>query len=204
MDFVEEQLRWFDQRLKGTDNGMDDEPPIHIFVMGDNVWRFEMEWPLARTQYTSYYLHSRGGASSLDGDGTLATGAPGDEPADQYRYDPEDPVPTLGGQIMATWEPHVTISGPWDRRPVERRDDVLVYTTEPLEEDVEVTGPVSLTLFASSSAPDTDFTGTLVDVHPNGEAIIICEGLLRARFRDSIEAPALMDPGTVYELGIDM
>ena len=111
---------------------------------------------------------------------------------------------TLGGQIMASWEPDVTVSGPWDRRPVEQRDDVLVYTTEPLQEDMEVTGPVSLTLFASSNALDTDFTGTLVDVHPNGEAIIICEGLLRARFRGSIEEPALMDPGIVYELSVDM
>ena len=97
-----------------------------------------------------------------------------------------------------------TAAGPWDRRPVERRDDVLVYTTGPLERDVEVTGPVSLTLFASSSAPDTDFTGTLVDEHPDGKAIIICEGLLRARFRDSIEEPTLMKQGQVYELKVNM
>ena len=201
MDFIEEQLRWYDRRLKGIDNGMDDEPPIRIFVMGDNEFRFENEWPLARTRYTNYYLHSRGGANSLHGNGALSTEMPGDEPPDRYSYDPNDPVPTLGGQIMAI---QMTVSGPWDRRPVERRDDVLVYTTEPLAEDVEVTGPVFLNLCVQSSAPDTDFTGTLVDVHPDGKAIIICEGLLRCRYRDSIEDPALMTPGETYELTVDM
>ncbi len=97
-----------------------------------------------------------------------------------------------------------TPSGPWDRLPVEMRDDVLVYTTDPLEEDVEVTGPITLTLYASSSAPDTDFTGTLVDVHPDGKAIIICEGLLRVRYRESIEAPSLITPGDMYKLTVDM
>ena len=204
LDFVEEQLRWFDRRLKGVDNGMDDEPPVRIFVMGENVWRSEDEWPLARTRYTHYYLHGGGSANTMRGDGALATEPPGDGPPDRYSYDPEDPVPTVGGQIMDGWERAFAPSGPWDRRPVERRGDVLVYTTEPLERDVEVTGPISLTLFASSSAPDTDFSGALVDVHPDGKAIIICEGLLRARFRDSMETPALMEPGNVYELTVDM
>ena len=201
MDFIEEQLRWYDQRLKGIDNGMDDEPPVHIFVMGENVFRHENEWPLARTQYTNYYLHSKGGANSMYGNGTLSAEAPGEEPPDSYQYDPDDPVSTLGGQIMAI---QLTVSGPWDRRPVERRDDVLVYTTEPLTQDVEVTGPVYLTLHIVSSAPDTDFTGTLVDVHPDGKAIIICEGLLRCRYRVSIEQPVLMEPGNMYELTVDM
>ena len=201
LDFQEEQLRWYDRRLKGMENGIDDEPPIRIFVMGENVWRSEREWPLARAQDTRYYLHSRGGANSTSGVGWLSTTPPGEEPADGFTYDPESPVPTLGGQIMAI---QMTVSGPWDRRPVERRDDVLVYSTDPLEHDVEVTGPVSLTLHASSSARDTDFTGTLVDVHPDGKAIIICEGLLRARFRESIERPSLMEPGKVYELRVDM
>ena len=201
MDFIEEQLRWYDIRLKGIENGMDDEPPIRIFVMGDNEFRFENEWPLARTRYTNYYLHSRGGANTLYGNGALSTEMPGNEPPDRYSYDPNDPVPTLGGQIMAI---QMTVSGPWDRRPVERRDDVLVYTTEPLAEDVEVTGPVFLHLSVESSAPDTDFTGTLVDVHPDGKAIIICEGLLRCRYRDSIEDPTLMTPGETYELTVDM
>ncbi len=201
LDFVEERLRWYDRRLKGIDNGMDDEAPVRIFVMGENVWRSEQEWPLARAQGTRYYLHSQGGANSTSGVGSLSATPPGEEPADRFSYDPENPVPTLGGQIMAI---QMTVSGPWDRQPVERRDDVLVYSTDPLERDVEVTGPISLTLHASSSARDTDFTGTLVDVYPDGKAIIICEGLLRARFRESIENPSLMDPGKVYELRVDM
>ncbi len=201
MDFAEEQLRWFDRRLKGIKNGMDEEPPIHIFVMGDNEFRFENEWPLARTKYTKYYLRSHGGANSLNGNGSLSTVSPGDEPPDHYTYDPNNPVSTLGGQIMAI---QMTVSGPWDRRPVERRDDVLVYTSTTLDEDVEVTGPVSLKLHIISSAKDTDFTGTLVDVYPDGKAIIICEGLLRCRYRDSIENPTLMEPGDEYELTVDM
>ena len=208
MDFVEEQLRWYDRRLKGIDNGMDDEPPIHYFVMGENVWRFGDQWPLPNAQYTSYYLRSGGSANSMNGDGVLASSpASADETPDRYSYDPNDPVPTLGGQIMAAeaFRPMMnTVSGPWDRKPVEARNDVLVYTMEPLEVDIEVTGPVSLTIYASSSAPDTDFTGTLVDVHPDGKAIIICEGILRARFRDSIESPTLIEPGKVYELTVDM
>ena len=99
---------------------------------------------------------------------------------------------------------HPEFSGPQDRRAVERRDDILVYTSDPLDEDLEVTGPVSMTLYASSSAPDTDFTCALVDVHPDGQAIILCEGLRRARFRDSIENPTLIEPGRVYQYTIDM
>ena len=190
MDIVEEHLRWYDRRLKGIDNGMDDEPPVHIFVMGANVWRQEAEWPLTSTRYTNYYLHSGGRANSIGGDGALDLTAPENEPSDNYSYDPNDPVPTVGGQFMKSNPDKQPTAGPWDRRSVERRDDV------------EVTGPVSLTLYASSSAPDTDFTGTLIDVRPDGRAIIITEGLLRARFRESIEHPTLMEPGKVYELTI--
>ena len=198
-DYIGEQLRWNDRRLKGIDNGMDDEPPIRIWVMGENEWRFENEWPLARTRYMDYYIHSAGGANTLLGDGILSTDAPGAETPDTYSYDPEDPVESLGGQIMGRG-----VSGPMDRRPVERRPDVLVYMTEPLDQDVEVTGPITLTLFASSNAPDTDFTGTLVDVHPDGKAISLCEGLMRARYRESVEEPTLITPGEVYEFKVDM
>ena len=204
MDITEEHLRWYDRHLKGIENGIDDEPPIRLFLMGANVWRHEHEWPLARTQYTKYYLHSRGGANSLAGDGGLSTAPPDEEPPDEeptdgYVYDPADPVPTVGGPILFFED-----SGPWDRRPVERRDDVLVYTSEPLAEAVEVTGPVTLTLYAASSARDTDFTATLVDVHPDGKAIILCEGLRRARYRDSLEHPTLIQPGQVYQYEIDL
>ncbi len=199
LDIVQEQIRWYDRRLRGIDNGIDDEPPVHIFVMGDNVWRSEKEWPLARTQFTNYYLHSGGRANSAYGDGELSTEPPREAGQDRYSYDPDDPVTTVGGPIM-----HVDYGGAQDRRAVERRDDVLVYTSEPLEQDLEVTGPVTMTLYASSSAPDTDFTATLVDVYPNGRAINICEGLRRARFRESIEEPTLIEPGKVYEYAIDL
>ncbi len=201
MDFDGEQLRWNDRRLKGIDNGIDDEPPVRIFVMGENVWRSENEWPLARTHYAKYYLHSGGGGNTVNGDGALSTEPPADEPTDGFTYDPDDPVWTLGGQIMAIEE---TVGGPQDRRATEQRADVLVYTTEPLKRDLEVTGPVWLSLFASSSAPDTDFTGTLVDVHPDDRAIIITEGLLGVRYRDSIEETSPIAPGEVYELKVDM
>ena len=194
LDLGAEHLRWYDQRLRGLDTGIDDEPPIRIFIMGDNVWRHEHEWPLACTQYTKFYLHSDGRANSLLGDGRLNTSPPEDEPTDAYTYDPHHPVPTVGGQSMFTER-----TGPRDRRPVERRDDVLVYSSEPLTEDFEVTGPIVLTLYASSSAPDTDFTAALIDVHPNSKAIIITEGIVRARFRESYQQPTLIEPGAVYE-----
>jgi hypothetical protein len=194
IDLLGLHLRWYDRRLRGFENGIDDEPPLRIFVMGANVWRDEWEWPLARTRFTPYYLHSGGHANSLFGDGALSTTAPAaGEPADRYDYDPASPVPTLGGQSM------VESPGPLDRRPVERRDDVLVYTTEVLEQDVEVTGPIEMILYAASSAVDTDFAATLVDVHPNGLATNVCEGIQRARFRESLERPSLIEPGRSYE-----
>lgn len=192
-------LRWYDRRLKGIKNGIDEEPPIKLYVMGANRWRHEHEWPLARTCFTDLYLHSDGRANSLFGTGTLSTEPPGDEPPDHFTYDPADPVPTWGGQSM-----FIENNSPRDRRPVERRDDVLVYTTAPLQHDLEVTGPVKLVLYAATDGPDTDFTATLVDVHPHGKALHLCEGIVRARFRDSLEAPSLIQAGHVYEFTIDL
>jgi putative CocE/NonD family hydrolase len=194
MDLIAEHLRWYDRRLRGLDTGIDADPPVRIFVMGANAWRFEGQWPPARTRHRPAYLHSSGRANSLFGDGRLSFGPPAGEPADAFAYDPRDPVPTHGGQSMFPDN-----SGPRDRRSIERRDDVLVYTSEPLTEDLEVTGEVELVLYAASSAPDTDFTAALVDVHPNGTAIHICEGIVRARFRESYESPSLIEPGEVYE-----
>ena len=151
-----------------------------------------------------YYLHSDGRANTAAGDGTLSTEAPGDEPRDAYLYDPRDPVPTIGG---ATFLPGLFVAanaGPRDQRPIDGRADVLGFTTAPLERDVEVTGPIELVLFASSSALDTDFTGKLVDVHPDGRAEILTDGILRARYRDSLSEPQLLEPGEIYELRIDL
>jgi putative CocE/NonD family hydrolase len=192
-DLIAEHLRWYDQRLRGLDTGIDDEPPVRIFVMGANDWRSESQWPPAHVQYRQVYLHSGGRANSRFGDGRLDFTLPDSEPADTFDYDPRDPVPTHGGQSM-----FVDNTGPRDRRSIERRDDVLVYTTQPLPADLEVTGEVELVLYAASSAPDTDFTAAVIDVHPDTKAIHICEGIIRARFRDSYESPTLIEPSKIY------
>jgi len=201
LDLEPIQSKWFDYWLKGVSNGVHAEPPIKIFVMGTNKWRYENEWPLARTQWKKYYLHSDAGANSLSGDGRLSfIGPQGNGGKDHYTYNPENPTPTLGGQIVV----FPKLWGPRDRRPVERREDVLVYTTELLEKDVEVTGPVTVKLYAASSAPDTDFAATLTDVFPDGRAIHICEGIVGARYRESVEQPTLIEPGKVYEYTISL
>jgi putative CocE/NonD family hydrolase len=196
-------LRWYDAILKGENNGVEQEKPVKIFVMGKNAWREEDDWPLARAQSTRYYLHSGGKSNSLRGDGALILqGGTQTEPADHFVYDPADPVPTIGGPQCCD-ATHLA-PGPRDQRPVEARDDVLVYTTPVLKQDLEVTGPVRLELYASSSAVDTDFTAKLVDVSPNGFAQNLTEGILRARYRNSQEKPEIMNPGEVYKLNIDL
>ena len=208
VDLKQEDLRWFDYWLKGINTGIMAEPPIKLFVMGDNVWRDEHEWPLARTQFTPYYLHSQGGANALLGNGTLSLDPPAAEPPDRYDYDPDNPVPTLGGNNSTwTWmkfaqEP--IYPGPIDQRPVERRDDVLVYTSRPLEADLEVTGPLEMVLYAASSARDTDFTAKLVDVYPDGRAIHLAEGIRRARHRVSLSTIELLEPNEVAEYHIEL
>ena len=198
------QIRWFDHWLKGASNGVLDDKPVKLFIMGLDAWRDEADWPLPDTRYEKWYLHSAGRANSAAGDGRLSTSAPRAEQPDTYLYDPRDPVATCGG---ATFLPGLFVAanaGPRDQRAIEARADVLCYTSAVLEEDLEVTGPVSLTLFVSSSALDTDFTGKLVDVYADGRAMILTDGILRARYRESLSTVKLMQPGTVYELQIDM
>jgi uncharacterized protein len=196
------ELRWYDYLLKGIDNGVENEEPVKIFVLGSDQWREENSWPPARAQSTEYYLHSGGKANSLAGDGSLSTETPQSEPADHYVYDPANPAPTLGGPLCCDND-HL-MGGPVDQHPDETRPDVLVYTTPPFQQDFEATGHVQLALYASSSAVDTDFTGKLVDVWPNGFAQNLTEGILRARYRDSEAKPELMSPGHVYKLTIDL
>jgi hypothetical protein len=197
---IGEILRWYRHWLLDAESGVAEEKPIKIFVMGSNQWRSEAEWPLERTRWTHFYLHSGGKANTRDGDGLLSRKPPGEEPSDRYVYDPDDPVPSVGGtSIYGIAQP-----GPVDQSAVEARKDVLVYTTPPLEEDLEVTGPVRLVLHASSSARDTDFVATLVDVDPEGKAVNLKTGILRARFRNSTERPELLTPGQVYELPIEI
>ena len=195
-------FRWYDWLLRGIDNGIEHEKPVRIFVMGKNEWREENNWPLARAVTTHYYLHSNGRANSLGGDGTLSTTKPGSERHDQYVYDPADPVPTIGGPLCCGALP--TGIGPEDQRPAEDRKDVLLYTTPAFTKDTEVTGPVSLDLYVSTSAVDTDFTGKLVDVWPNGFAQNLTEGILRLRYRNSQENPGLANPGQIYHILLDL
>jgi uncharacterized protein len=196
------QLRWYDYWLKGIDNGLAAEPPVKLFVMGRNEWVLENEYPLARTEYRPFYFASGGKANSDRGDGRLTWQKPaGSSPADRFRYDPNDPVPSLGGNNCCGTP---TPAGPRDQRPIERRLDVLVYTSEPLGQEIEVTGPVKVVLHASSDAPDTDFVAKLVDVHPDGTSYNMAEGIVRARYRESVAAPTPLTPGKVYRFEIDM
>ena len=201
-DFTGTHLRWFDHWLKGIENGVEQDKPVKIFVMGPNTWREEDDWPLPDTQFRLYYLHSAGRANTAAGNGTLSTQAPRDESEDAYLYDPRYPVPTNGGATLIPGAFVAANAGPRDQRSIEARDDVLCYTTGPLERPVEVTGPIELVLFACSSERDTDFTAKLVDVYPNGRAESITDGILRARYRESLEKPVLMEPNHIYELHI--
>lgn len=200
-DSLDFHVRWYDFWLKGMENGIGEEPPIKIFVMGANQWRFENEWPLERTRFTPFYLHSGGKANSLRGNGSLTSEEPHpNAPTDGFVYDPDNPVPTVGGRISTNPE----LQGPRDRQALQKRQDILVYTSEPLEDDLEVTGPVELKLYAASSAVDTDFTAALTDVYPDGRAILICEGIRRASFRESLEHPAPIEPGKIYEYTVSL
>ena len=202
MDLPGVILRYYDYWLKGEDNGVADEKPVRIFVMGENVWRWEDSWPVSRAVVTNYYLHSGGKANSLNGDGRLDTDTPNHEQPDVYAYNPLDPVPTRGGGLCC--DPAFMVSGAYDQRPIEARPDVLVYSTPVLEQDTEVTGPISVTLYASSSAVDTDFTAKLVDVEPCGCARNLTDGIIRARYRKPRHPASLIEPGQVYKYIIDV
>lgn len=192
-------LQWFGYWL--TDGGsIDDVPHVRYFQMGEDRWLETGDWPPAHTK-TAYYLHSGGNAGSRGGDGWLSRDTPQSEPADSYEYDPADPVPSTGGRTL-----HINMGDPGvqDRSVVEEREDVLVYSTPRITSPVSIAGPVDATIFASSSAPDTDFTATLVDVEADGTPIPIAEGVIRARYRDSMEQPSLLAPGEVAEFDIDL
>jgi putative CocE/NonD family hydrolase len=225
-DFLTLRLRWFDRWLKGAANGVDAEPRVRIFVMGGGTgrknaagrldhggaWRAETAWPIPDTRWTRYYLHR---------DGTLSPTQPSDGSAwRQYEYDPRQPVPTIGGTVTSG-QP-VMVGGAFDQRegprffgsrepyrPLAERPDVLVFQTPPLDDGVEVTGPIAVNLWISSNCLDTDFTAKLVDVYPpnadypDGFAMNVTDGILRVRYRDSWERPTLMVPGTVYAIRID-
>jgi hypothetical protein len=202
VDALALQLRWYDYWLKGLDNGLASEPPVKLFVMGRNEWVYEREYPLARAEYRPLYFGSGGAANSSRGDGRLVWEKPvGASGPDRFAYDPDDPVPSTGGNNCCGTP---TPAGPMDQRPIEGRRDVLVYTSDFLQEEIEATGPVKVVLYGSSDAVDTDFVAKLVDVYPDGTSYNMAEGILRARYRDGLSRPAPLKPGQVYRMEIDL
>jgi len=202
IDILEIELAWFDHWLKGVENKSELEPPLKLFIMGSNKWRDEYEWPLKRTNYTTWYFHSDGDANSAAGCGNLSTVRPNKETPDQFTYNPMFPVPTKGGCNCC--DPHIIPWGSYDQREVEARSDVLVYTSKELDKPIEVTGPITVKLFASTDCLDTDFTAKLVDVYPDGQALNLCDGIVRARYRNSTANPKLLEPNKIYEFNIDL
>lgn len=200
--YTEVVIDWYDYLLKDVQNEFATDKPVRLFVMGDNVYSQYADWPPPEGKPARYFLHSAGTANSLRGDGSLSPTSPKNETPDKYTYDPANPVPTIGGSLCCDafhYEP-----GPRDQRAAENRGDVLVYSTKPLAEDLDVTGPVSVDLWVKSTAVDTDFTGKLVDVSPDGFAKNLTDGILRMRYRNSQEKPDLMNPGQVYEITLDL
>jgi len=197
-----EMLDWYDYLFLGKQNQFATDKPVRIFVMGKNEWRQEDSWPLERAKSTHYFLHSNGTANTASGTGTLSMVALPSAPTDNYVYDPANPAPTVGGPLCCDAQ-HLE-PGARDQKEVEARPDVLVYSTPPLDQDVEVTGQVILDLYAKTSAADTDFTAKLVDVGPDGFAQNLTEGILRARYRESRTEATPIVPGKVYEYKIDL
>ena len=193
-------LAWFDHFLKGVDNGVAGKPRVDYFTMGTNTWKTATNWPLPQTQWINYYLSGAGGIA--DRDGKLLPVLPGPQPPDTYTYDPLNPAPSLGGHSCCGAKSGP--QGPYDQTPVEQRSDVLVYTGDPVTRDTEITGAATVTLWAQSSAVDTDFTAKLVAVKPDGTAINLNNGILRASFRDSLSAPTPIVPGQAYEYRIQI
>jgi putative CocE/NonD family hydrolase len=195
------QFEWFDQWLKGKDSPLLSQPPVKIFVMGANKWRDEREWPPEDARPTDFFLDSEGRANTLDGDGGLSDKPVKHAAEDRFVFDPYDPVPTRGGAVCCN--PQVFPWGPMDQRSVELRKDVLVYTTKPLKHDVEAIGPVQVILYVATSAKDTDFTAKLVDVFPDGYARNLTDGILRLRYRTTLERPEPARPGEIYRITVD-
>jgi len=201
-------LAWFDHFLKGEANGVVTGPRVDYFEMGENRWHTATDWPIPGTRYQQWYFASGGHAASLMGDGRLSETAPqvdsapvaGSAASDEFVYDPSNPVPSIGGHSCCLW-----LTGPqgqFDQSAIEQRSDILVYSSSPLTKPLDVTGPITVTLYARSTAPDTDFTVKLVDVFPDGTAVNLANGIQDARFRESLSNPALIHPGEVYKYTI--
>jgi uncharacterized protein len=192
---------WFDMWLKGEDNGLTDTlPRVRYFTMGSNRWQSSSAWPPPTAETVTYYLDSGGSANSLHGDGVLTTNPPITDGFDAFTYDPMDPVTSYGGNVCCTG--NAVRGGAYDQRQMEEREDILVYTSEPFDKGVEVTGTIEVQLFVSSDVRDTDFTVKLLDVYPDGRAYNLDESIQRARYRDGYEKEVFMEDGAVYEIDI--
>ena len=201
-DYESLQLDWFNKWLKGEDNNINQRPFLTYYVLGEHRWRHSDSWPLKNTRYTKWYLDHRVQANSLSGDGTLSVVKPSKEKNDSFVYDPEDPVPSLGGHTCCTGTD--TEAGGYDQTEIEKRRDVLVYSSPILKKGIEVTGLIKANLFVTSSAEDTDFTVKLVDVYPDGRAFNVQEGVVRMRYRESLRSPSLINPGQIYAVEVDL
>lgn len=200
LNYNEQIYRWFDYWLKGTQNDFAAKTPkVQYYTMGKNKWQLADAWPPAGVQMQTLYLSSNGRANSLYGDGKLSTTPPASNtPPDGFTYDPQNPVPSYGGNVCCTG--NAVQGGAFDQRRMETRNDILVYTTDVLTEDTEVSGFIETTLFVASDAKDTDFTIKLIDVHPGGEAYNLDETIQRARWREGYEKEVWMEKGKVYKL----
>ncbi len=201
IDQFETELRFFDYHLKGIKNGLENEKPVQLFYMGVNKWRGETDWPIPGTRYQNLYLSSETAANAVRGDGRITVSKPAKTGLDTYRYDPNNPIKTLGGNNCCGTP---TAAGPRDQRPLEQKEDVLVYTSDFLDSALTIAGPVKMKLYAATDGPDTDWMIKLVDVYPNDFAMPIAEGILRARFREGLDKMKLLKPGEVYAYDIEL
>ena len=201
LNYNEQIYAWFDLWLKGSDNNFKNNTPrVQYYTMGSNKWNSAEQWPPASAEMVTYYLSSDDGANSRFGDGTLSTSQATDAGADSYVYDPMNPVPSYGGNVCCTG--NAVQGGAWDQRQMESRHDILVYTSEPLAEGVEISGFIESTLYVSSDAKDTDFTIKLIDVYPDGTAYNLDETIQRARYREGYEQEVFMEDDAIYELNL--
>jgi putative CocE/NonD family hydrolase len=201
IDLRERELQFYDYHLKGIDNGIGQEKPVKIFYMGANKWQYEDDWPIPGTKFTNLYIGSQGKANSVSGNGYLSFDKIIPANQDTYRYDPMMPVPTTGGNNCCGTP---TAAGPRDQRSIETREDILVYTSDFLQEPVTIAGQVTMKLFAATDGPDTDWMIKLIDVAPDGYSMPISEGILRAKFREGLDKIRLLTPNEVYEYEIAM
>ncbi|MEH6681352.1 MAG: CocE/NonD family hydrolase [Sediminicola sp.] len=201
LDYKEQIYAWFDLWLKGERNDFKETTPrVQFYTMGSNKWQSATQWPPADSKMTTYYLHSDGNANSSGGDGRLLSKKPGQDRPDSFTYDPMDPVMSHGGNVCCTG--NAVQGGAYDQQRMETRNDILVYTTEPLKEGVEVSGFIESTLYVSSDAKDTDFTIKLIDVYPDGTAYNLDETIQRARYREGYDKEVFMEGNKVYKLDL--